>query len=47
MKISNKTVVVTGAASGIGRELSLALLKRGAKVAALDITRIIHAISFV
>ena len=37
MRVKQKTIVVTGAASGIGRELSLALLKKGARVAALDI----------
>lgn len=37
MCVKQKTIVVTGAASGIGRELSLALLKKGARVAALDI----------
>ena len=36
MNIQNKTIVVTGAGSGIGKEITLALLARGAKVAAVD-----------
>lgn len=38
MRISDKTYVVTGAGSGIGRELALALLTRGARVAAVDLS---------
>lgn len=37
MKVRNKVVVVTGAGSGIGRELVLCLLSRGAKVAGIDL----------
>lgn len=37
MFLKNKTIVVTGAGSGIGKELVLALLEKGAKVAAVDI----------
>ncbi|UYN89181.1 MAG: SDR family oxidoreductase [Anaerolineales bacterium] len=37
MKIQDKVFVVTGGGSGIGRALSLALLQRGARVAAVDI----------
>jgi NAD(P)-dependent dehydrogenase (short-subunit alcohol dehydrogenase family) len=37
MKVQNKVVVVTGGGSGIGRELVLNLLARGAHVAAVDI----------
>lgn len=37
MNIENKTIVVTGAGSGIGKELVLASLKKGARVAAVDI----------
>lgn len=37
MKVANKVIVVTGAGSGIGRELSLLLIKKGAKVAGVDL----------
>lgn len=37
MKVNGKVVVVTGAGSGMGRELTLELLRRGARVAAVDI----------
>lgn len=37
MEIQNKTFVVTGAGSGLGRELTLELLARGGLVAAADI----------
>jgi NAD(P)-dependent dehydrogenase (short-subunit alcohol dehydrogenase family) len=36
MKVRGKVIVVTGAGSGMGRELTLELLRRGAKVAAVD-----------
>ena len=36
MKVQGKTVVVTGAGSGMGRQLVLELVSRGAKVAAVD-----------
>ena len=36
MNIENKTILVTGAGSGIGKEIVLALLAKGAKVAAVD-----------
>ena len=38
MKVNGKVIVVTGGGSGIGRELVLALLKEGARVAAVDIS---------
>ncbi len=38
MRISGKTIAVTGGGNGIGRELALELLNRGARVAALDIS---------
>jgi NAD(P)-dependent dehydrogenase (short-subunit alcohol dehydrogenase family) len=38
MRASGKTVAVTGGGNGIGRELVLELLNRGARVAALDIS---------
>ena len=37
MNLSGKVVVVTGAGSGMGRETTLELLRRGARVAAVDI----------
>lgn len=37
MKLEGKVIVVTGGGSGIGQELVLALLKRGARVAAVDL----------
>ena len=37
MKVSGKVFVVTGAGNGIGREVALVLLERGATVAGLDI----------
>lgn len=37
MRVQNKVVVVTGGGSGMGRELVLELLRRGARVAAVDI----------
>lgn len=37
MKLVNKVIVVTGAGGGIGGELVLQLLKRGASVAAVDL----------
>ncbi|MFA6553068.1 MAG: SDR family oxidoreductase [Patescibacteria group bacterium] len=36
MNIQNKVIVVTGAGNGMGRELVLALLGKGARVAAVD-----------
>jgi short-subunit dehydrogenase len=37
MKVENKVFVVTGGGSGMGRELALNLLSKGAKVVAIDI----------
>ncbi|MEY4434923.1 MAG: hypothetical protein RIR16_963, partial [Actinomycetota bacterium] len=36
MELSNKVVVITGAGSGMGRELALQAAKLGSKVAAID-----------
>lgn len=36
MKVNGKVIVVTGAGSGMGREITLELVRRGAKVAAVD-----------
>lgn len=38
MKINGKTIVITGAGNGIGRELTLSLLQQNARVAAVDIS---------
>lgn len=37
MKVDNRIIVVTGAGSGMGRALTLALLNKGARVAAVDL----------
>ena len=37
MKLANKIIVVTGAGGGIGRQLTLGLIARGARVAAVDL----------
>ena len=37
MKVRGKVIVVTGAGSGMGRELALELLGRGARIAAVDL----------
>ena len=37
MKVAGKVIVVTGGGSGMGRELVLKLIRRGARVAAVDI----------
>jgi NAD(P)-dependent dehydrogenase (short-subunit alcohol dehydrogenase family) len=37
MNVQGKTLIVTGAANGIGREVALELLRRGARVAAVDL----------
>lgn len=39
MKVAGKVMVVTGAGGGIGRELVLNLLSKGARVAAVDISK--------
>ena len=37
MKVKNKTILVTGGGSGMGRELVLHLLAKGARVITVDI----------
>lgn len=39
MKVAGKVVVVTGAGNGIGRQVALACVRRGARVAAVDISQ--------
>ncbi len=39
MKVNGKTIVVTGGAGGVGRQLVLQLLAKGATVAAVDISK--------
>jgi short-subunit dehydrogenase len=39
MQISSKTFVVTGAASGIGKAITMSLLKQGAEVAGVDLKK--------
>ena len=39
MKFNDKVIVVTGAGGGVGRELVMQLLEKGASVAAVDINR--------
>ncbi|MGE0820152.1 MAG: SDR family NAD(P)-dependent oxidoreductase, partial [Candidatus Nanopelagicales bacterium] len=38
MQIADKVFVVTGGGNGIGREVALELLRRGARVAAVDLS---------
>jgi NAD(P)-dependent dehydrogenase (short-subunit alcohol dehydrogenase family) len=40
MRVLGKVFVATGAGSGIGRELSLCLLSRGAHVAGVDLVSV-------
>lgn len=39
MQIANKTWIITGAGNGMGREMVLQLLQKGARVAAVDINQ--------
>ena len=39
MKINNQKIIVTGAASGVGKELTLQLLKKGAYVIGVDLNK--------
>jgi 3-hydroxybutyrate dehydrogenase len=39
MKLANKTAIVTGAASGIGKEIALTFAREGAKVAIADLNK--------
>jgi NADP-dependent 3-hydroxy acid dehydrogenase YdfG len=38
MKFKNKVVVITGAAGGIGTEITKRFLNEGAKIAAVDVS---------
>lgn len=37
MQVINKTIIVTGGGNGMGREMTLLLLRKGARVAAVDV----------
>ena len=37
MRLEDKTAIVTGAASGIGKQIALVLAREGAKVAIADL----------
>lgn len=39
MKVENKTIVITGGGSGMGRELVLGMLNKGARIVAIDINQ--------
>ena len=39
MKIQGSTVLITGAGNGMGRQLAIGLIQKGAKVVALDINQ--------
>jgi short-subunit dehydrogenase len=39
MKVKNKNIVVTGGGNGVGRELVISLLSKGARVIAVDISK--------
>lgn len=39
MQVNNKVIVVTGAGSGMGREMTIQLVQKGAKVAMADINK--------
>ena len=47
MKVKGKVIVVTGAGSGIGRELALLLLSKGARVAGIDLNATSLAETFI
>lgn len=39
MEVKNKRIILTGAASGIGKELTKQLIEKGAHVTGLDINK--------
>jgi len=39
MRLSNKTILITGAGNGMGQQLVIEAINRGAKVVAIDLDK--------